>query len=235
MAAARFARSLGGMVLDRRFEERSPIPHLPAHHRAKLEGFAVHLPPLSLFSPGNQSPTGLLWLTTLARALDARTVFEIGTYNGLTALTLAMNLQEATIHTLDLPPDARTALAPSPNDRLNLRNTLSRVYEGRPEERQIVQHLDDSALFDYSAYRRAIDLVYIDGAHSYDYVRNDTSAAYEMVSGAGAIVWDDYWRLVPDVPSFLDGLHERELYRLPDSRLVVWLARGDLLTGAATA
>ena len=50
----------------------------------------------------------------------------------------------------------------------------------------------DSAAFDYSPYEASIDLVYIDGSHSYSYVKNDTEAALRMLGPRGVIVWDDY-------------------------------------------
>ena len=85
-----------------------------------------------------------------------------------------------------------------------------------------MQHFGDSARFDYSPYEREIDLVYVDGAHSYQHIRNDTAAACRMVTPRGVIVLGDYWRLVPDVPRFLDGLRGADLYRIAGSRLVVW-------------
>ena len=37
-----------------------------------------------------------------------------------------------------------------------------------------------------------MDVVFIDGSHSYPYVTNDTHAAERMLSERGMIVWDDY-------------------------------------------
>jgi hypothetical protein len=52
--------------------------------------------------------------------------------------------------------------------------------------------LGDSATFDYQPYEGLMDLVYVDGSHSYSYVKNDTEAALRMLSQRGAIAWDDY-------------------------------------------
>ena len=89
----------------------------------------------------------------------------------------------------------------------------------------IVQHFGDSAKFDFSPFIGTCDLVYIYGAHSFGYVKNDTHAAFEIVSTKGAIVWDDYWRRIPDVARYLHTLKHAGLLRLPESRLVVWLSR----------
>ncbi len=205
-ALGNVARSLGGLVLDFEFDESSPIPALPPALLGALRRHDVLLPARRLLGPGNQSYEGLVHLTSLARALDAKTIFEIGTYNGLTALALASNLPSSVVHTLGLAPDER-----------------------RAEAERIVSHYGDSAAFDFSPFRRRCDLVYVDGSHSAEYVANDTRAAFDIVSRAGAIVWDDYWRQIPEVAAFLHGLQQQApLYRLPGSRLVVWLSDGAL-------
>lgn len=222
-AARRLVRSLGSAVLDTRFEERSPLPQLSPQLQAALDRESVRLPPMSMLEPGNQVFEGLKQLTALARALGARSVFEIGTYNGVTALTLALNLPDAEVHTLDLAPEDEPALPISEADPLNFRGTDARAYHCYPESERIVQHLGDSASFDFGPLARTIDLVYVDGAHSYEYVRNDTRVAFELVTERGAVVWDDYWRLVPDVPRFLHEIANRGLSRIPGTRLAVWL------------
>jgi hypothetical protein len=66
--------------------------------------------------------------------------------------------------------------------------------------------------------------VYIDGAHSRDYITNDTNVAFELVSDGGVVVWDDYHRFAPDVTAYLNERSDLRLARMPDSRLVVWLS-----------
>lgn len=232
-AARSLARSLGSAVLDRRFEESSPIPPLPARCQEALDRESVRLPPAAMLEPGNQDFEGLKQLVALARALGTRRVFEIGTYNGVTALTLARNLPDAEVHTLDLAPEEEPALPLFEADSLNFRGTEARAYDGCPESERIVQHLGDSASFEFGPFAGTIDLVYVDGAHSYEYVHNDTRAAFDLVSAHGAVVWDDYWRLVPDVPRFLHELSSRALARIPGTRLVVWLAAGSALARTA--
>jgi hypothetical protein len=176
-----------------------------------------------MIEPGNLSKEGLVYLATLAQTLSARTVFEIGTYNGVTAWTLARNLPEAVVHTLDLPPDATPALELGPSDADNIIGFERRAYEDTVEATRIVQHFGDSAMFDYTPFAGRCDLVYVDGAHSYDYLQNDSARAFELVADRGAVVWDDYWRRLPHVVEFLDSL-ARPLVRLPGSRLVAWMA-----------
>jgi hypothetical protein len=216
-------RRLGAAVRDRRFDLRSPIPLLTPEQLSGLGADWVKMPPLRDFDHGNQSPLGLLWLTSIAAAVGVETAFEIGSYNGLTALTLALNLPTATIHTLDLGPTDEPALPLFRYDPVHIVERRSRLYEGSDAGDRIVQHLGDSATFDFSPYYGRCQLVYVDGAHSFDYVQNDSEQAFRLVSSDGVVIWDDYWYLVPDVPRYLDGLDRRGLYRVPGTRLVVLL------------
>lgn len=226
-AGTEAARTATHHLLDRRFEERSPLPVLDDAMQRRIGREAVALPGMSLFDPGNQDIFGLMHLVSIARFVSARTIFEIGTYNGLTAFTLALNLPEAIVHTLDLEPGQGPTLRVLDDDAAHIgRGDAGRVYEGTPQAQRIVQHLGDSAGFDFAPFADDVDLVYVDGAHSYEYVSRDTSSAFAIVHDAGAVVWDDYWRGVPDVPRYLDGLTDRQLFRLPRSRLVVWFGPG---------
>lgn len=227
-AVGNVLRLMGSTVRDVQFERASPLPVVPSWLATAIGQYAVLLPARTLLQPGNQALDGLLHLVGLAKAIEARTIFEIGTYNGVTALTLAMNLPQATIHTLDLPPGQMPSLPLFEQDYDNLSGFRERVYAGYAEASRITQHLGDSAEFDFSPFYAGCQLVYVDGAHSLEYVKNDTQAAFAMVSDPGIVVWDDYWRRVPDVPGYLHQLRKPNLYRLPNSRLVVWFSDGAL-------
>jgi predicted O-methyltransferase YrrM len=58
---------------------------------------------------------------------------------------------------------------------------------------RIHQLYGDSATFDLSPYYGAIDLIFIDGSHSEEYVKNDTLQSLKMLkNGSGVIIWHDY-------------------------------------------
>lgn len=148
---------------------------------------------------GNVSELELILLSRLAREANARTVFEIGTFDGRTTLNLAANSPpDARIYTLDLPRDwlERTASNVEPHERQfvdkaesgeRFRTTL---YASR-----IVQLYGDSATFDFSKYYDSIDLVFVDASHAYEYVINDSLQALRLLrNGRGTIVWHDYGR-----------------------------------------
>lgn len=187
--------------------------------------------------PGTQTVEGLLFLGSLARALDARELFEIGTYNGLTTWCLAENLPGACVHTLDLPPEETPSLELERGDHSNRRGFAQRLYQATPPQARVVEHFGDSATFDFTPWRGRCDLVYVDGAHSEPYVRSDTANALEMLSDRGAVVWDDYWHNVEGVRRVLDSRRDLDLHRVPGTRLVVHLRAAALarVSGSAAA
>jgi hypothetical protein len=220
------AREAADFFFYREFMHSSPIPQAPGMLLKKIWAHEVKLPPKNFLGDGTQSTEGLFFLVSLAKALNARNVFEIGTFTGVTALTLAMNLPQLTIQTLDLPAGDPPALNVGRDDKGYIPSQRRRrVFEGRSEAAQIIQHEGDSARFDFSALGHTFDLIYVDGAHSYDYIASDTKQAFTIVSNpVGAIVWDDY---VPGWSGVVEYLNERtdiQLYRIPDTRLVLWLS-----------
>ncbi|MEO6965561.1 MAG: class I SAM-dependent methyltransferase, partial [Acidobacteriaceae bacterium] len=228
-------RDAADLFFYREFLHSSPIPQASNGLLQKLGTPMVTLPPKAYLGDGTQSVEGLCFLVLLAKVLNAHRVFEIGTFTGVTALTLAMNLPTLTIDTLDLPTGNLPVLSFAHDDKGYIPAQQRHwVFEDKPEAVRITQHEGDSAQFDFSAMGKTFDLVYVDGAHSYDYVANDTKAAFSLVRDAvTAIVWDDYspgWR---GVVRYLNERTDLELYRVPDTRLVLWLSREakSLLTG----
>lgn len=229
-------RILKGAFLDHQFERRAPIEPLPEAVRDWIYTHPVVLPPRRhVETEGGQTMEGIYFLASLVRALRARHVFEIGTFNGVTTWALAENMDGGAVRTLDLPPHERPALAFESTDHAT-RSALTgqRLYEQLPHRAHVAQLWGDSASFDFSPWFRECDVVYVDGAHSEPYVRSDTANALELLAPGGVIVWDDYWRQVRGVPTVLDELsRDRRLYRIPPTRLVLYLDPGCALLEAA--
>ena len=175
-----------------------------------------------------------LVLCALAQLLACRTIFEIGTFRGDTSWLLAHNLPHAHVFTLDLPgPESAGRVRLEITDVDEYFHTWGRGerFRGTPEGLRITPLVGDSATFDFSPYRGAMDLIYIDASHSYSYVRADTEAALAMLSPSGTIVWDDY-TYYPGIYAYLNELAptlDRPIYHLLGTRLAVY-ARRDLLT-----
>jgi predicted O-methyltransferase YrrM len=48
-----------------------------------------------------------------------------------------------------------------------------------------------------------MDLVFVDGAHTFEYVQNDSQKAWRMLKPGGVVVWHDCRAQTPDVVRFL--------------------------------
>jgi len=166
---------------------------------------------------GNPSTGELSVISSLvAKAKPAR-AFEFGTFNGLTAMNIAMNQKEKSIlYTLNLSLGEKPLFSTVDEERKYFpRFDRKSYFLGTPLEGRIIQISQDSALLDTSKYKE-MDFVFVDGAHSYEYCLNDSQKAFEMISPGGIIVWHDYdkdaW---PGVSRYLDELApKRRLFRL---------------------
>ncbi len=137
----------------------------------------------------------LILINSLIAKRSPANAFEIGTFDGRTTLNLAINMEaNATIYTLDLPPreNQETAFAIT-GDKKFIPNETRRLRFLESEEKQKIKILyGDSASFDFSPYHGKIDFIFVDGAHTYEYVMNDSKRALEMASPNAIIIWHDY-------------------------------------------
>jgi predicted O-methyltransferase YrrM len=114
-------------------------------------------------------------------------VFEIGTFDGRTTLNISRNApDDARIYTLDLPPTEQQ-LPPG--------TSVGAKLVAQPKDR-LIQLLGDSRAMDFRAYQGQFDLVFVDAAHDYDSVANDSRIALELLrpEAKGIIIWHDYVR-----------------------------------------
>lgn len=174
-------------------------------------------------------------LGVLAR--DAHLLFEFGTATGKTAYLLARNAPaDACVITLTLPPEGRTLYQHAKGDRESARRVAleessfnSFYYTGTPAESKVTQLYGDSKTLDIAAWRGRCDLVFVDGAHAYSYVINDSRLALQLVAPGGVILWHDYKRRrgpTRDVMRALEELaREVPLVRLAGTHLVGYRAR----------
>lgn len=179
-----------------------PKPKLPLISPAQvLSSAPLRLAELEV-QPGNMPVSELAALCGIVRRENPRAIFEIGTLNGRTTLNLALNSPpECRIFTLDLPREQLGETRYPISDRF--RKLVEKERSGElflnkdaaefPETKKITQLFGDSGNFDFSPYYNAIDLVFIDGSHDYEYVLNDSEIALKLLrEGRGVILWHDY-------------------------------------------
>lgn len=221
-------RYSGEALFQRQLEREGGLPRKAVFEAFPMSSAEVRLGSLDGYTwlHGETPPftIDLLSLCLLCRAIRPRTIFEIGTFVGYTALHLALNSPPGTrVFTLDLPPSKRdTALRTTATDHKLIDRDVGRaVFEGTEQAGGIHRLYGDSATFDFSEWHGAVDLFFVDGAHSYEYVRSDTLNALRCVRPGGVIAWHDYGRLEQrGVTRWLHELaREREVYAVPNGSI----------------
>ncbi len=189
-------------LADTRCFERVTLDQLdPASHRWSFQSFPGVGASISLAEAAA--------LAVLVRKSNAKRVFEFGTYKGVSTTQLALNLPPGgMVFTLDLPED-------HPAYCLEISKPEEREIAGEkgkgiliPDDllQKVTFLKSDSATFDTTPYRSSIDLVFVDGAHSFDYVKNDTEKALEMLKPGGIVAWHDCTPTHRDVVRYLQSL-----------------------------
>lgn len=146
---------------------------------------------------GNVTPEELNVLASLSAFFKPSRIFEIGTFDGRTSLNLIANTgPDAELYTLDLPQSAitETALRIKTGDRKFIDKPVSgTLFHNTPWQSRIHQIYGDSATWDYTPLHNSMDMIFVDGAHSYEYVLNDTEKVFPLLrNGKGVIIWHDY-------------------------------------------
>ena len=149
-------------------------------------------------------------LLKIALCANAKTVMELGSYRGATALALAKHLgPDAKIIAVDADPRHGDLYCDGP--------LASRI------ERRVAPV--ERATFATDA-PGSIDLLYLDADHSYSAVKHDTELLLNLVSANGYFVWHDYanfgkFSRKNGVPEYLHELSQK----LPVARIAgTWLA-----------
>jgi predicted O-methyltransferase YrrM len=163
---------------------------------------------LALFPRACTSPLvlELVCLVLLLKKAGAMNVFEFGTYKGVSITQLALNVPEqGEVYTLDLPEDgAKMRFAVPDPDELQIAGEAGKgsLIPDKLKPRIHFLH-QDSATLDESPYAGKMNFVFVDGAHSADYVRNDSEKAWRMLRSGGIVAWHDCRLADPDVVRYL--------------------------------
>ena len=146
---------------------------------------------------GNVTTEELIAIASLIRQFQPSVLLELGTFDGNTTLQMALNAPpDATIHTLDLPPNPPRTKEPISKADLKYvldEKKLDRKYLGSPVEDKVIQYLGDSTNFNFAEFTKKgpIDFAFIDAGHTYECVKSDTRHVFEVTSDKGIILWHD--------------------------------------------
>ncbi len=160
---------------------------------------------------GNVSATELLVIAALVARRSPQVCFEVGTFDGNTTLQLAANsAKDGLVLTLDLPVDTPLPRQIAEGDGQFIKSVVreQRRYRDTAWARKIIELFGDSMTFDFKAAvgDTFLDLAFVDGSHSYEYVKNDTERLLPCLAKDGVLIWHDYCRSWPGVVSYLNQL-----------------------------
>lgn len=225
------------LFLQRTMEGRRGVPEkavwevLGGSDTQSIQLVNTYYPPW--FGPIASYAVDMVSLCLICQLQRPTTIFEIGTAGGLTALHFALNTDEAArVFTLDLPTEAgvQPALRTTLIDGWHITGSAAaagHVFDGRAAAERITCLYGDSATFDYSPWHDRVDFFFVDGAHSYEYVRSDTENAFRCVRKGGIVAWHDFGRA--GVNGVTRLVHElvrdgREIFVVPGGSLAYSVA-----------
>ncbi len=172
---------------------------------------------------GGVSLVEILLLCWLAQQRRPRIILEIGTFQGITTLNLALNSPpETKVITVDLPAMKNSTHFYQTDPELSLQRPRSGLWKDYGVENKIIQILCDTADLASDQLPENVDMIFIDGSHSYEYVLNDTELVLNIVSPKGIILWHDYDE-VSQVYRYLNELAKSKLLmNIIGTRLVLF-------------
>lgn len=174
------------------------------------------------FLDGGSLPTDLILLKSLAKNIEECTYFEIGTWRGESVANVAqvakhcytLNQSEEEMKTQNW---SKALLAQIRFFSKNIKN---------------ITHLEGNSYhFDFKPYHKKINLIFIDGNHTYLGVKNDTQKAFSLLKDEHSIlVWHDYanhpdsvrWEVFQGI---LDGLpisEHKNLYTVQHTKCAIY-------------
>jgi predicted O-methyltransferase YrrM len=192
----------------------------------KLENFLGHW--------GNVSIEELCKICLIVSYFKPKCILELGTYNGMTTLQMALNApSDCIVYTLDLPDEMAQSLELSELDTYVARHfknkfgTSTGSYFANRKDVNIKQLFGDSSTFDYSAIKTRPDIIFIDAAHDYRNKKIDSENAFNMIADNGIILWHDFTSPAnPDVTKYLADISDKyKIYHLRNTMLAIFWNR----------
>lgn len=156
----------------------------------------IKLDNMNFTKDGCISPLELKVIVGLVKKYNPKIIMEFGTFLGHTTINMAINQSEGSeLYTVDLPKSQFSAIKKHVEEfdkKYINKDVIGGEIEGKKIPGRIIQIHADTADFDFSPFKDKIDFMFVDAAHSYEYVHSDTSVAFQIVKRGGIIIWHDY-------------------------------------------
>jgi len=136
------------------------------------------------FLGGGSLPTDIMLLRALCKQKKESSYFEIGTWRGESVINVADVTKDC--YTLNLSSEEIQELG-LPKKYIDLHGILSKQHKN------IIHLTGNSLTYDFKILNKKFDVIFIDGNHSYKFVKNDTEKVFKhLVKEDSIVVWHDY-------------------------------------------
>lgn len=173
------------------------------------------------FLGGGSLPTDILLLKQMCLNFTNCSYFEIGTWRGESVINIVENTNSC--YTLNLSKQEIIDLG--------LSKKYAELHGFYSKKHPKINHLyGNSKTFDFNGLQK-FDVVFIDGNHTYEFVKNNTQKVFKhLVKETSVVIWHDYMitpeNVRPEVLSgILDGLPEEEynyLYHVSNTLCAIY-------------
>ncbi|QEC69030.1 class I SAM-dependent methyltransferase [Panacibacter ginsenosidivorans] len=175
------------------------------------------------FLDGSSLPTDFALLKSLTKRFKDCSYFEIGTWRGESAINVAENCKEC--YTLNLSKEEIISLG--------LGEKYADLHGFFSKGKENIKHITGNSLtYDFKSVHKKFDLIFIDGDHRNEYVKNDTQKIFEhLIHEKSIVVWHDYAynpeKYRPEVlAGILDGIpvaFRKNLYHVSNTMCAIFI------------
>ena len=204
------------------------------NNESSIVDFKLTLPSTEI---GSISVFEATMLVSLLKVINAKTVFEFGTYLGYTS-RLFLNNSYAKVFTIDFgldyvsknTKDSDILINDIANDNylsINQMNKgayyLSDLNDKNKNRIELI--FSDSTKYNFENLYNKIDFIFIDGGHTKEIINSDTKNAFRMLSDNGIIVWHDFnSKIHSDVSEYLSvKSKEIKIYHIENTMLAFYI------------
>ncbi len=171
---------------------------------------------------GGSTPIDLALLKGLAKKKTDCYYFEIGTWRGESVANVASVAKKCV--TLNLSDTEMLSMG--------LDKSYVELHRFFSKNLKNVTHIQaNSQTFDFASLNQTFDLIFIDGDHHYQQVKNDTIGAFKLLKDENSvIVWHDYgnnpadirWDVFLGILDGSDAEQRKHLYRVSNTLCAIY-------------
>jgi predicted O-methyltransferase YrrM len=167
----------------------------------------------------------------------SKKIFEFGTCSGKTTYLMGLNSSDdAKIVSVTLNPDDLDNVKKKDKDnKVSFRNIIQEsiytkfLFSGEKIEKKIKIIFQNSLSLEHNEYRNQMDLIFIDGGHTYSVVKSDSEKSFEMLNENGIILWHDYVpgkRSAKDVVKYINEISkQKKIYKIKNTSLCIFIKK----------